>query len=288
MSLKTTINAGEQLLKLVRSATRTVFIVSPYIKSSAFIRLLEELQPSAELIVFTRWKEIDIIQGASDISVWLQVQKVNGSMFHNSRLHAKYYRMDKNILIGSANLTNSGMGWSNCPNLEVLTHPHCGFDIDIFEAELLQESVKISESQYKDYEYLEQMFLSHNRIIDENKAQDILNYRPRTSEFNLIQRAYTHGIDSLNLSSDSKELVSLDLSDLSIPIGLESKQCLLYIRTKISLCPFFNLVEQCQDSESFERTYEHVSSILNEDSIQLRNQIRNALYWLNFLPNVIE
>ena len=288
MCSKTTTSVGDKLIQLVRSATQTALIVSPYIKSSAFTRLLEELQPEVKLIVFTRWKVIDIIQGASDTFVWLQVKNANGIMFHNSRLHAKYYRMDSEVLTGSANLTESGMGWTDCPNLETLTHPYSEFDSEEFEAELRQESVVISESHYKNYEKLENLFLSNNRIIYENKARDIFNFRPRTHDFNLISRAYLNGIDMLNLSREYKKLVSLDLSELSIPVGLENKQCLLYIRAKISLCPFFNLVEQSKDSDSFERTYEHVSAILNEDSLQLRNQVINALYWLNFLPNFIE
>src|SRR5690606_18682307 len=35
-------------------------------------------------------------------------------------LHAKYYRADERVFIGSANLTDAALGWSSSPNLEIL------------------------------------------------------------------------------------------------------------------------------------------------------------------------
>ena len=48
--------------------------------------------------------------------------------FRTTSLHAKYYRCDGHVLIGSANLTESGMGLGASPNFEILALADRSFD----------------------------------------------------------------------------------------------------------------------------------------------------------------
>ena len=46
-----------------------------------------------------------------------------GSFKLHARLHAKYYRFDDRVLVGSANMTASGLGYRHRGNLEILCEP---------------------------------------------------------------------------------------------------------------------------------------------------------------------
>ena len=140
---------GDLLSRLCERASQLV-LVSPYIKSDALSRILENINPRASLICITRWKAQDILTGASDVQC-RGIIKAHGGIFclHPS-LHAKYYKVDDAVLVGSANLTNAAMGWGVGSNLEILCAPGPDFDANAFEQRLLEGSREISDV---DYEY---------------------------------------------------------------------------------------------------------------------------------------
>lgn len=72
-------------------------------------------------------------------------------MLHPS-LHAKFYRIDDVVLIGSANLTSSAMGWSQQPNLEILCQAGGNFDSWTFQRQLLQGAREISDDEFQRWE----------------------------------------------------------------------------------------------------------------------------------------
>ena len=81
--------------------------------------LLRKLAFQPQWECFTRWTPLDIQVGASDIACRTLIKNRGGSFRLHNQLHAKYYRVDDYVLIGSANLTQSGLGFSNSPNLEI-------------------------------------------------------------------------------------------------------------------------------------------------------------------------
>lgn len=112
---------GTELSKLCTEADRELLLVAPFIKASVLERLLDKISSDVTLKCITRWFPEEIVTGVSDLEVWNLIQnRPNSSLWLRSDLHAKYYRADNHCLVGSANLTGKALGWSDCPNLELL------------------------------------------------------------------------------------------------------------------------------------------------------------------------
>lgn len=117
---------GDLLLKAVSEAKSRLLLVAPYMKVGALERILEAASPDlAELTCVTRWLPQDIAAGVCDLEIF---DLLAGNPAHHLRvhphLHAKYYRADDLCLVGSANLTDRGMGWAAISNLELLQPAH--------------------------------------------------------------------------------------------------------------------------------------------------------------------
>jgi hypothetical protein len=121
----------EQLEQLCERASQTcheVVLIAPYIKRSTFAVLLNAVPQGVSCRVFARWTVRDVVYGSTDISIWPLVEERNSegdptSLHIVDALHAKYYRFDDITLIGSANLTQRGIGQGPSTNLEILV-PH--------------------------------------------------------------------------------------------------------------------------------------------------------------------
>lgn len=113
---------GDRLVELLSAATQSVLICAPFIKASVLTRLLQTIPSSVSVRVVTRWLPAEIAIGVSDLEVFdVVVARAGSRLDLLDRLHAKIYVADNVALVGSANLTGAALGWSNKPNLELLT-----------------------------------------------------------------------------------------------------------------------------------------------------------------------
>ena len=144
---------------LMRSCrgSRHAMIAAPYMKEDALSRLLEALAPDATLVCVTRWKPDDLLVGASDVACRTLVLQRGGSFLLHPRLHAKFYRFDSQVLIGSANLTSAGMGYRSPANLEILCAPEASYDAEAFERELIRGSHAVSDDEFEGWSAIAQL-----------------------------------------------------------------------------------------------------------------------------------
>jgi hypothetical protein len=144
-------HGGESLRALVAGATERVLIVAPFIKVRALRQCLSALPAGVRLEVFTRWRPDEIAAGVSDLEVWDEVRSHEAASLSLSyRLHAKLYRTESRCLIGSANVTDTALGWVSPPNLELL------LDVPVdnpllaeFERTLRESAVSVEEQLYQ-------------------------------------------------------------------------------------------------------------------------------------------
>ena len=113
---------GQELVETASRATSHLIIVSPYIIKAAFDRLLASVDPSIEISVVTRWKIHDVAIGISQPSILDSlVCFTHSRVVLHQNLHAKIYVVDDAIaFVGSANLTQSGLGFCADSNLETV------------------------------------------------------------------------------------------------------------------------------------------------------------------------
>src|SRR5690348_16210342 len=104
---------GDQLLVLLGSAEAEALICAPFVKLHALSRLLDVIDSAARIELFTRWRPEEVAAGVSDTSVLAVVEDRGGSVWLHDQLHAKVFRADGQVLVGSANVTGKALGWSS-------------------------------------------------------------------------------------------------------------------------------------------------------------------------------
>jgi len=101
---------GERVRALFKGAER-IIIVSPFVTRAGVDPLLEVLSPGAVVTLYTRWRADEVAAGVSDTGVLTRLGP-SGRVLLSPLLHAKVYlRPGRAALVGSANLTATGLGW---------------------------------------------------------------------------------------------------------------------------------------------------------------------------------
>lgn len=214
-----------------------VVLAAPYIKLDALSMTLDQIGSDATIECFTRWTPLDIQVGASDIACRNLVKSQGGSFRLHNRLHAKYYRADDYILLGSANLTRSGLGLSDSPNLEILTQAAASFDWVGFERRLLRESREVSDEEF---ELWEQCPVSETRPPDDGfPVLEIGDWMPQTRDPDYLWRVYS----GKHLPSEEQYAPAMaDLSALRVPSDLDHETFDGWIRTALTASAFVDFV----------------------------------------------
>ena len=262
------------------SGARHLVIAAPYIKADALTRILADVSEAASLICVTRWNPHDIAVGASDTECRAIVTKRDGSFQLHPSLHAKYYRIDDAVLIGSANLTHSAMGWSTEPNLEILCHPSDDFDARAFQECLLEEAREISDDEFACWESITQISSQNNRtIIDGQPLLD--TWRPATRDPRHLELAYRGREDAI-ASFDEQQATRRDLQTLLIPPNLSNEQIKIWISSCLLAAPFTNTVIQLHGMEA-SNAYRSLAETYSLDLTEARRSMETVQNWIAFL-----
>ena len=214
-----------------------VVLAAPYIKLDSLSMTLEVMGSGTTLECYTRWSVLDIQIGASDIACRTLVKSQGGVFRLHNRLHAKYYRADDHMLIGSANLTRSGLGISDSPNLEILTQPTASFDWVGFERRLLRESRMVSDDEFALWEQCP---------VPEVKPRDdcfpvmeLGNWKPQTRHPDYLWLLYSG--ESLP-SDEQHDLATADLAALGVPGDLDQETFEEWVGTALAAAPFVGFI----------------------------------------------
>lgn len=143
---------GNILKRACESARQEIILIAPFIKYDTLSKLLESIKRVNRLTVITRWQLGDIVTGVCDLEIFNLLRSFTRAELRTLRLlHAKYYRFDKQTFIGSANLTNSGLGWKPSSNEEILIplKGHTFEKLLDLEQRFLQDSILVDESIVK-------------------------------------------------------------------------------------------------------------------------------------------
>lgn len=163
MSLLTTSETKNKIAEQVRLATEQLHIISAFCKKSALEFIESNIQNNlSEKKILVRFLLSDIINGVTDFELY-EYCKANGwKMYIRFDLHAKTYVFDrKRLVLGSANLTNNGLGLNYGGNYELsyfadielgdLKKIDSLFDNAILMTDELYESMKLDYQASKDY-----------------------------------------------------------------------------------------------------------------------------------------
>lgn len=217
-----------------------LFIAAPYIKAKALARVLDAVRDLVSLNCVTKWDPYDLMVGVSDTECRTIVKERGGSFRLHQSLHAKYYRMNEIVLIGSANLTLPAMGWSRRPNLEILCLAGDDFDAGAFQRELLKESREISDDEFFRWEAIAKA--SFGSVEPTDSGQPFLyDWRPSTRDPRHLELAYQDQDEDI-ASHDEQRAARRDIQAMRVPPGLNSEQVRDWASVCLLAAPFTNTV----------------------------------------------
>lgn len=198
-----------QLNDLISKCSQELIIIAPFIKINALQHILGGIT-NQKIICVTRWLPDDIISGVSDLEVYEYLSNnENATIYINDALHAKYFRGDNKILIGSANITSKALGIADNSNIELLIETEINPILLSFEKELIDNSILVTDLIYKSYYHI---FSQIMKKIDLRKK---VTWFPLFNYPNEIYTKLTE-INSSKLTRDQKEYLQHDLDKLGI------------------------------------------------------------------------
>lgn len=246
---------GSALERLCQTASDEILLVAPFIKASAFARLLKSIPQTTRLNCVTRWRPADIMSGATDLEVFQIVDTHRGTLWLRQDLHAKYFRGDDNVLIGSANLTNSALGWSSNPNLEILVNVNLKENgLEEFEKTLFEAAVCVDENLYQtflesaDNWKLDAYLEDHQDIL----VEETFSYEPQLRLESWIPacrspadlfRVYQPS-ESEVIPTETAQSEKHDLAILQPPLGLTTDEFKGVIAVSLLAIPIFNSIDR--------------------------------------------
>ena len=239
--------AWDTLREAAQRATEAM-IIAPYVKTDATRRLLLALPDNASITCVTRWTLRDLQVGASDINCATLVMTAGGEFRLHPQLHAKYYRFDTAVLIGSANLTSAGIGIRDGSNIEILCDAPSTFDAAAFEDRVLQESLAIDADDIEAWE----MAATLSDTETPTDPWSTTGWNPGTRDPEDVWMAY-QGLGDMVTSLEQRGFALGDLQRLALPAELTRDQFDALVRARLlSSAPIYDVlaVERMSEEEA--------------------------------------
>ena len=270
---------GDLVTRLCSNA-QSLVIAAPYIKADALSRVLAAVKAEASLICVTRWSPHDLAVRASDTECRNLVMDFGGSFRLHPSLHAKYYRVDDVVLIGSANLTSSGMGWSPQSNVEILCRAGDDFDACTFQRGLLKDAREISDDEFLCWEAIVEINArSDSAIAGVHPRLDA--WRPTTRDPRHLELSYQGREDEI-ASFDEQRAALRDLQTLQIPPGLSDEEVRMWASACLLAAPFTNTVIQLHNTTDVSDSYRFLATTYGLSMTEARRDMETIQSWLAF------
>ena len=275
------------LLEDICSRAQSIFIAAPYIKADTLSRVLDRIDARPSLICVTRWSAQDLAAGVSDAECRTIVKEFGGSFRLHPSLHAKYYRIDDAVLIGSANLTSAGMGWSSQSNLEILCLAGDDFDAPSFEQQLLRDAREVGDEEFRRWGAIVEI----NRRIENTIAGSqprLDTWRPTTRDPSHLELSYQGRADEI-ASFDERAAARRDIESLLFPPGLSEEDVRAWASTCLLAAPFTNSVIRLHGSADMQGVYRLLAQEYGLSLTEARRDMEAVQGWLAFfVPEVLQ
>ncbi len=221
-----------------------VTIAAPYMKVAVLQQLLEQVGPGAHLECFTRWTPHDIFAGTTDTACRSLVLRQGGRFYLHNRLHAKYYRFDDQILIGSANCTAPGLNYRQAGNLEILCRPDQSFDREEFENQLRAEANEVSDEEME-FWLACPVNTTRTPIPGDAVTNTLEDWKPLTRFPEYLWSVYTNQAAEVT-DPTQRERAKADLQVLRPPPQLSREQFDLWMKSCLVSAPFISSVAKVE------------------------------------------
>lgn len=287
---------GDSLVALLSSASRSALIAAPFVRTHTLVRLLDAIPNGIDTTIVTRWRPADLLSGASDLEILDAAEDRSIPLLLRSDLHAKLFAVDDRCLVGSANVTDSALGWRTPSNLELLTLVDRSVsDIVELEEALLSGAVRATRELQSSLRRLIDGLggQSDNRDFgfdEDSVCPGVISpeWVPKTMNPEELYRVYTGDCD--NVSRTALPDMLAELEGLGVVSGLEEVDFRAWVAASIVQTPLINGVVQYLESEGplVEESFALILDDLGIDSENYSAQsgLKVLERWLSyFLPD---
>ena len=218
-------------------------------------------------------------------------------------LHAKYYRFDDTVIIGSANLTGKALGWSSNFNLELMSEfPKESAETHLFEENLCELSASVN---WNIYDYMLELVnrYEENQEIDSKcehidyettfeitMQQSTIIWVPKLRNPELLYKVYSN--DTNYIIETTIQSACFDLVSLQIPPGLNENDFNSYVKVMLLQQPVINKVDSyLTEPKRFGAMRDYLRFLLNRYGIESDPTMtwQAVMRWLlYFMPEVYE
>ena len=240
--------------------------------------------------IVTRWRPGDLVAGVSELGVYDVVSSIGGNLYLRYDLHAKLFATEDQCLVGSANVTDTALGWRTPENLELLvmvsrTEP----EVARFEESLFKGAIR-STAALRDR--LATFLDSHSQqpamtdLVSEMAGQLPPDWIPRIRNPEELFAAYSGSTD---VGRAALRAMREDLSRIGIVPGMNEAGFREWIAAAISQTPLIHTVVERieQDGEvtesdmvAFLRRYD-----VEPEVVHPREVLENLERWMTcFFP----
>lgn len=195
-----------------RLASARVIFASAYVKEEAFLRLAKSVNPDqcVEKILISRWRLDDLASGASDVEIYERIKEFGWKFYIEQNLHAKTYLIDEAVILGSANLTSSGLNQQGgYPNIETMLVGRVDNEVEHWFESLLSNSVAVDDELFSkiSQEVESQPKLKRHSPVYSQGVMNFLRESAASLKFYTNDMPWLHNpSDLLNSSNNLEEI----------------------------------------------------------------------------------
>lgn len=218
---------GNKILQIFSNSKNEAIIIAPFIKYDILDKIIANIDDSIKIRCASRWKVDEVAAGISDIEIWpLLKQRGNSCLYIYDNLHAKYYRSDNTVFIGSANLTQKAFGWKEQCNYEIMVQFDINeMDLTKFEDDLFERATPVNDELYHRYFSAVEKYKKLHLVAKPPSYKDLKVeltetfqpdnlWLPRCFLPNIVYKIYmseTEGLPPEIVQDGLRDLLSLDI-----------------------------------------------------------------------------
>lgn len=222
-------NIGSTISQFIENADSEVIIFCPYIQVASLKKILPKFY--SKLSIVTTWKTLDLLSGISRLELYPYCKSIGAFLYINQRIHLKVICDSyKSAIIGSANITDMGLGFATRPNHECVVI-YDGIDRvqQVQLRAILQESTLMNDDEFTRVQKVINQYKSEFKKpadyedIDFSKTinkEFLISALPMSINIDTFYEYYSEKLVSHGFADIDYNCAMHDLALYKIPAGL--------------------------------------------------------------------
>ena len=282
---------GENVISVLETAGRDALIVAPFVRAKALDKLLSCIPAGTQITVVTRWRPTDLLMGVADLGVYDLTVSKGAKLYLRYDLHAKLFAADDRCLVGSANVTDTALGWRSPENLELLvTVQRSEPQVARFEEWLMRGAISATVALRDRLATFLDKCRNGQLLVPEFELEELGQLQPDwIPRIRNPEELFSAYIGSVDVGRAALQEMREDLNQMGATPGMNEPIFREWVAAAISQTPLIQTVIS-QIEQKGEVTESDVAAFLREFSIDAsvfrpREVLENLERWLScFFP----